>query len=620
MQRGMIAVLAVLFFLALTPTGRCGTFVLKSEAEQTRLMLELRAQQFLNRATFGATDAEITTLADSMATLGVKEACLQWIDTQMAITPTLHVPTIRSFLATDLITNNADTTQNLTRYRYYAWWHNAIAAPDQLKQRLAWALLQICVIGEGGNDFSFVEPTVGSPDPFWFGVSSYYDVLLSRCDDRYLDVLTDITFHPIMGVWLSSVRNPKATATTSPDENYAREIMQLFMIGLNELNIDGTYKLDANNQVIPTYGNEDIEELARVMTGFNYAGASTTNINSGNRNYNNTMLMVPTSHDNGAKQLLDYQKLDGSQETGTLAASTDGVQDIKNGVKLIYGHPNVAPFISRLLIQRLVRSNPSKAYISRVATVFNGSGDSTKGDMKAVVKAILTDDEAWESIQMTPLQSPWRLDVTSGGTEQARLVEPVVQYASFVRRFGKTNSTTGNRFFLPATPGTWNQAPFRSPSVFNFYSPLHQPAGGLATAIPSNNIPNGDLAAPEFQIITAVVANAWQNRSRTDVVAESYAHTSGTAANTSYRIDFDFSKEKFSAGNVSLLIERLDKVLCNGVMTDDFRNRLNRSITRYVPQTTANPSSGNPTVSRDRDRVRGAMITVMNSPFYLIRY
>jgi len=147
MQRGMIAVLAVLFFLALTPTGRCGTFVLRSEAEQTRLMLELRAQQFLNRATFGATDAEITTLADSMATLGVKEACLQWIDTQMAITPTLHVPTIRSFLATDLITNNADTTQNLTRYRYYAWWHNAIAAPDQLKQRLAWALLQICVIG-----------------------------------------------------------------------------------------------------------------------------------------------------------------------------------------------------------------------------------------------------------------------------------------------------------------------------------------------------------------------------------------------------------------------------------------------------------------------------------------
>jgi uncharacterized protein (DUF1800 family) len=596
---------------------RAGTFVVGSEAEQVRLMLELRAQQFLNRATFGATDAEIAALADQMASVGVTAACSNWIDAQFAMAPTLHIPTMKSFMAADGITAYNDATKNLIRYRHHAWWHNAIKAPDQLKQRLAWALIQICVVGEGGDNFNFVEIPTGQPEkPYWFGMSSYYDMLLNRCDDTYRDVLQDVTYHPIMGVWLSSLRNQKQNTSTGtfPDENYAREIMQLLSIGLNELNVDGTYKLDENGEVIPTYDNELIKEFAKVFTGLNYASGNGTSITSGYTNYLDPMIMTNSAHDTSAKVLFDGQTIPAHNGTGNA-----GNNDITAGLNILYAHPNVAPFISRLLIQRLVRSNPSKGYISRVATVFNNNGSGVKGDMKAVVKAILTDDEAWTSIRMTRLRNPTRLVVTSAGSEFGKLVEPVVQYASFFRRYGVTPTANGGKFYLGAAPGTWNQAPFRSPSVFNFYLPNHQPSGGMATATGSRNIPNGDLFAPEFQLMTAVVCNSWQNRSRSDVVNENisqflYTNTSVTpSVSVNAVLTFDFSAEKALAADPTALVQYLDRVLCNGTMTDDYRTRLVSSITTNVPQTNSNPN-------RDRDRTRGALITIMNSPCYLIRY
>ena len=610
LELGLRALCCSLAFVASPSIGNCGTFIVASDAAQIRLMLELRAQQFLNRATFGAKDSEISALADSMATLGIDAACSKWIDDQFALPPTLHTETIKSFMTADGITLYNDNAKNILRYRYHAWWHNAIAAPDQLKQRLAWALIQICVVGEGGNDFNFVEIPTGQPTkPYWFGMSTYYDMLLNRCDDRYRDVLQDVTYHPIMGVWLSSLRNQKGNATlgTFPDENFAREIMQLMSIGLNELNIDGTLKLDQNGNVKPTYDNDIIRDFARCFTGFNYASGNGTNIFSGYTNYLDPMIMTNNAHDTGSKKLLNGQVIPGN---------TNGNVDVTAALDNIYAHPNVAPFISRLLIQRLVRSNPSKAYINRVAKVFNSNDAGVKGDMRAVVKAILTDSEAWSSIRMTRLRNPTRLVVSGSGTEYSRMVEPVVQYTSFFRRYGVPPTSTGGRFYLNATPGTWNQAPYRSPSVFNFYLPNHQPSGGLATAVGSKNIPDGDLFAPEFQILTAVVSNSWQNRTRSDVVNEfidQFLYTAGTT-NTSARLTFDFSNEKAKAANQVDLVEYLDKVLCNGTMTDDFKTRLSDTIAVKVPLSTP------PTANQLRDRMRGAMITVMNSPYYLIRY
>lgn len=602
--------LAVLFTLVASVQGQCGTFLVASDAAQIRLMLELRAQQFLNRATFGAKDTEISSLADSMATLGIEGACSKWIDDQFALPTTFHTATMKTFMAADGITAYNDPNKNLLRYRYHAWWHNAITAPDQLKQRLAWALIQICVVGEGGDNFNFVEIPTDQPNkPYWFGMSTYYDVLLNRCDDRYRDVLQDVTYHPIMGVWLSSLRNQKGNPAigTFPDENYAREVMQLLSIGLNELNSDGTFKLDANGNVIPTYNNEIIGDFARAFTGLNYASGNGTSIYSGYTNYLDPMIMTNSAHDAGTKKLLNGQ---------TIPGNANGNIDITAALDNLYAHPNVAPFISRLLIQRLIRSNPSKAYIARVSKVFNDNGSGVKGDMREVVKAILIDSEAWTSIRMTRLRNPTRLVVTGAGTEYSRLIEPVVQYASFFRRYGVPPTDTAGRYYLSATPGTWNQAPYRSPSVFNFYLPHHQPSGGLAVAVGSRNIPNSDLFAPEFQILTAVVANAWHNRSRSDIINEyidQYLYTTGTT-NTNTRLTFDFSKEKAIAASQTALVEYLDKVLCNGTMTDDFRTRLSDAIATKV--TLSSP----PTANQLRDRMRGAMITVMNSPYYLIRY
>ncbi|MEQ1824808.1 MAG: DUF1800 family protein [Pirellula sp.] len=612
MRHSLIACVFAICLSSFQATLNAGTFVVASDAAQIRLMLELRAQQFLNRATFGAKDTEIAALADQMAAVGITTACSNWIDAQFALPPTLHIATMKSFMAADGITAYNDATKNLLRYRYHAFWHNAIAAPDQLKQRLAWALIQICVVGEGGENFNNVDFPAGFPDkPYWFGMGSYYDILLNRCDDTYRDVLQDVTYHPIMGTWLSSLRNQKTNAAsgTFPDENYAREIMQLLSIGLNELNIDGTYKLDSEGEVIPTYDNEIIKEFAKVFTGFNYASGNGTSITSGYLNLIDPMIMTNSAHETGPKVLV----------SGTIPGNANGNIDITDGLNNLYAHPNVAPFISRMLIQRLVRSNPSKGYISRVATVFNNNGAGVKGDMKAVVKAILIDDEAWTSLRITRLRNPTRLVVTGAGTEFGRLVEPVVQYASFFRRYGVPPTTNGGKFYLNATPGTWNQAPFRSPSVFNFYLPHHQPSGGMATAVGSRNIPNADLFAPEFQLLTAVVSNSWQNRTRADVTAESI--TQGLYTDTTVTpnvavnavLPFDFATEKTLAADPVALVEYLDRVLCNGTMTDDYRSRLSSSIITNVPQTNTNPN-------RDRDRMRGALMTVMNSPCYLIRY
>jgi uncharacterized protein (DUF1800 family) len=404
---------------------------------------------------------------------------------------------------------------------------------------------------------------------------------------------------------LSSLRNPKGDETlgTFADENYAREIMQLFSIGLYELNLDGTYKKDSQQNNIPTYDNAVIQEFARAFTGLNFALGNGVTIESGDRDFVNTMRMTGAAHDTGSKQLLNGR---------TVAGNADGNAGISAALDNLYGHPNVAPFISRLLIQRFVMSNPSKEYITRVARVFNNNGVGVKGDMRAVMKAILVDNDAWASIQMTRLSNPLRLAVSGTGTEYSRLVEPVVQYASFFRRYGTPPTATGGRYYLGATPGTWNQSPFRSPSVFNFYLPHYQPHGGISTATPSDRIPNGYLVAPEFQLVTAVVANAWQNRSRSDVINESISVF--LFGSTNVTLPFDFNTEKSLAANPAALVVHLDRVLCNGTMTEDFKTRLTNAIVQVIPGTTGTVADNN------RDRMRGAMITVLNSPYYLIRY
>ncbi|QDT08805.1 DUF1800 domain-containing protein [Stieleria marina] len=587
-----------------------GTFAVSSRSDMTEKMVRIRATQFLQRATFGPTQAEVDALTLEMIDKGVTQAASDWIDAQFAMQHTSHVATAKAMLTADGWEDD-EVSVGITRYRYQAWWHNAITAPDQLKQRVAWALMQICVVGQTGSGFnSTSEDNLGQPR--WLGLSNYYDMLLENSDDTYRDVLGDVTFSPIMGVYLSHLRNKKGDPANGvfPDENYAREIMQLFSIGLYELKQNGEYKKDAQGEDIPTYGNEEIKAFARLFTGLNYAGSTT--VSNGSSNLHTPMIMHESGHDQDPKTLL---------QGVTLPATTDGVADINAGLDNLYAHPNVAPFISRLLIQRLVRSNPSKRYLGRVSAVFRDNGQGVRGDLKAVVKAILLDRECWNSIRITRVRSPLSIKVRGTGTERSRMMEPVVMYASFIRRFGNGVSVThtdnddnvttpdsGGWYKLPGMGYNWSQQPYSSPSVFNFYSPNYQPAGPISSFTASKRIPNRTLYAPEFQLFDAVVANRMANRYRNDIRdAKSDVNTVNNAKAGKEEIDvlLDFSTEEALAGDAESLVEHLDLTLCAGTMTNAMRNALVAAINDEPNASNAN-------------RARGALLAVMMSPANVI--
>ncbi len=597
MLRFWAALAAIGLMLGLSSQLVAGTFEVATRAELNDLLVRLRATQFLQHATFGPKDSEIDALAARMSQIGVLQAAEEWIDRQFSLPVTYHENLAESMvLADNLSPTQADI--NVSRYRYQAWWHNAVTAEDQLRQRMAWALMQIVVVGQTGSNFnSEVAGKTGRAQ--WLGMSNYYDMLLDNSFATYRDVLGKVTFHPIMGVWLSHLRNRKATATTFPDENYAREVLQLFSIGLYELNPDGTQITDVVGNPIPTYDNTTIESFAKLFTGLNYAGSTT--ISNGTVNFEEPMIMYQAFHDTTAKRVL---------KGVTLPGGVDGIQDINAGLDNIYAHPNCGPFICHKLIQRFVRSNPSKGYLRRVVSVFNNNGQGVRGDLKAVIKEILLDQEAWDGIRMVRRSAPWRLEVNGEGTERSRLQEPVIAYTHFLRRYGSTNYING-WFALPTLSSNWTQFPYGSPTVFNFYTPSYQPSGDLTETYGSQNIPGGVLAAPEFQLLDAVIANRTPNRFRSDVYNENTVHTliNNTAAgNLRCTITYDFSKEKTLASNPSALAAYLDQTLCCGTMSDQTRQALVNALNVASPTASTTPTN----------RAHAAILGVLTSPAFMI--
>lgn len=570
-----------------------GTFEVETRTELTRLMIELRARQFLNHATFGAKDSEVEALADRMMQIGVTRAAEEWIDSQFDLPVTYH-----QSLAEEMVTADGfDTTQasiNIVRYRYHAWWHNAITAEDQLRQRTAWALMQICVVGESGSNFnSRFAGKLGKGR--WLGLSNYYDMLLDNSFGNYRGVIGDVTFHPIMGIWLSHFRNQKADPSRNifPDENYAREILQLFTIGLYELNDDGTYKRDGEGELIPTFDNTEIETFARLFTGLTYN--QSTEFRRGTINFQEPMMMFDDQHDQEPKEVFNGE---------TLPGGVGGIADINAGLDNIMQHDNIGPFICRRLIQRLVRSNPSRSYMSRVVAKFNNNGSGEKGDMKAVLKAILLDQEAWDGIRMVRLARPYRLVVSGQGSERSRLQEPIVQYAGFVRKFGSTDNANGY-FQMSRLNFNWAQYPYGSPSVFNFYLPDFQPAGDITDHVASERIPERTLYAPEFQLLDGVFANRTPNRYRSDALNGRTVHTNLNNSNGLLRctINYDFTTEQALASDPAALVEHLDATLCCGTMSDEARQALVDAIS--ISTNTNN-------------RYRAALTSVLTSPAFAI--
>ena len=374
---------------------------------------------------------------------------------------------------------------NFTNFYYdpkeCAWWNRAMGVtnlvpggptilPDLLRQRVAFALSQIFVVSDANGTLQ------NEPD----GLANYYDMLLTNSFGNFRSILYGVTLHPCMGIYLSFLRNEKPDPVNNifPDENYAREVMQLFTVGLWQLNQDGTQRLDTNGLPVPTYYNSTITEFARVFTGFAFGGTGTNSFSYGTQDLTAPMKMWDAYHDTNSKALLN-----GTVLPARVASSPDtgatGMLDINAALDNIFWHTNVAPFISRKLIQRLVTSNPSTGYLARVSAAFNNNGSGVRGDMKAVIRAILLDAEARDPAMMS-------------NPSFGKLREPFLKIVNFGHAF---NAASSNGYYaLDNYMDILLEEPVRSPSVFNFYKPDYIPPGAIAGA---------GLVGPEFQIVNA---------------------------------------------------------------------------------------------------------------------
>jgi uncharacterized protein (DUF1800 family) len=444
-----------------------------------------------------------------------------------------------------------DIVFNATDTKRQVWYSVVMEGEDVLRQRLAWAMSQIFVIGEAGsNNLSQAER--------WL---SYYDIFVRNAFSNFRQILGEVTFHPHMGYYLSYTNNRKADPSrgTFPDENYAREVMQLFTIGLWELNLDGTFVLDDAGQPIPTYSIEDVEEFARIFTGLRRQ-PNRTNIEIAGGNFIDPMRMQAFWHDFGPKTLLDGSVL---QPAGSSAQ--DAIDEIDAFLDHLFNHPCTAPFIARRLIQRLTVSNPSPQYILAVATAFEegsylGSGSGQRGDLMAVWKAILLHPEAREA--------SLSLDDAHG-----KLREPLVRFLHYARSFNLTSVQTHGLYPFTDLDDVLLQSPFKSPSVFNFYLPDFQPNGDILER---------GIYAPEFELFNDVTALAMPNGIRTLVyegIRDEIGHRGYSQGN------LDLSYEMSLAQDDAQLLDHLDLMLTAGRLHPDSR-RVLLDILSQMPAST----------------------------------
>ncbi len=505
------------------------------------------AAKLLDVTTFGADYAQIDEVA--------RQGNVAWLEQQFTLPPSTHLPIVQRYLTQYGFDINANPPPGT--FRRFAWWEQTLTAPDQLRQRIAYALTQVFVVSDN-VDVIFINP---------LALSSYYDMLLANAFGNFRDLLKAVTLHPVMGVYLSHVNNAKANPATNtfPDENYAREVMQLFCIGLFELNADGSQKHDSGGNPIPTYDNADIQEFAKIFTGLSYGPAQAGGASFfGNPNpvLHVPMQMFEAFHDTGAKHLLNG---------AVVPAGQSGMQDIDAAVDNLFNHPNVGPFIGRLLIQRLVTSNPSPAYIARVSAAFAGNGTSVpRGDMKTVLRAVLQDPEAASGIHLR---------------------EPFLRYVALNRTLHATSSDGTYPALGYLGQFLLQQNVLSAPSVFNFYSPNFAPPGELGQA---------GRVAPELQITTDSTIVGYAN-----LVAYSlYGQQSIDTPSGFPTIQLDLSDLEALADDPVALVDRIDLVFTDGAMDAATKTAIRNAISPI-----ANDAPG---------RTRLALYLALISPAYVV--
>jgi uncharacterized protein (DUF1800 family) len=520
------------------------------------------AARLLTQATFGIRTVEQVSALQ-------KEGAEHWLWRQFNAPVALHTSYLDAVRGTELVDGVSKRKDAYDNHSYEAIWRQWLFDEDgQLRARMAFALSQIFVVSNIAPD---VKP---------YGMSSYMDMLNHHAFGNYRDLLKAVTLHAAMGYYLNMLSSAKENPETGshPNENYAREVLQLFSIGLVKLDLDGTPLNDAQGKPQPTYGQDVVKGFARAFSGWAFGGKTVgddlfndedVNLDA---NWTTPLRSFPEMHESGSKELLDGVVLPGGQSPE---------KDLDDALDNIFRHPNVAPFIARQLIQRLVTSNPSKAYVKAVALAFTDNGQGVRGDFKAVLKAILLNAEA-------------RGDAALSGNGQGKLREPVIRFANFLRALdakpqdalGSTNLwMLFNDSTLPL-----GQHPMLAPSVFNFFSPAYRPAGPIAKA---------GLVAPEFQVTSET----------TMVSSYNMFHQLIYGWEDQWGMKLDVAAWRAAAADANAFLDKLNTVFFNQRMTAATRQRLLTLMQRTPP-------------TRDdgaQARQQAAMLLVAMSPDFVVQ-
>jgi uncharacterized protein (DUF1800 family) len=538
------------------------------------------AFRFLNQATFGATEAEaarLIALGDSTNSYS------RWIDAELAKPASTLLPYVEAAYPNPVPTGFNIAQLNAPRIE--KWFDNTLKGNDQLRQRVAWALSQIFVVSQVGALQNLPNAT-----------ADFYDLLARDALGDYRKLLEDVTLHPAMGVYLSMLGNQRAVAGTNlrPDENYAREVMQLMSIGLVQLNPDGTVPLDVNGQPTPTYDQTVIEGFARVFTGWKWACPTTaptcTFANTRPQlapvpGYNQILPMqhYAAQHETGTKKVLNYP---GAMPAGALIpANQSGTRDLQDALDNIANHPNVAPFISKQLIQKLVTSNPPTDYVQRVAAVFNNDGTGRRGNLGAVVRAILLDAQARPATLGTA-------PVAAG-----KVKEPLLRLTQFWRTYNAQSASGKSgvaRNFAGGVNAVFGQGPGLSPSVFNFYSPGYAPPGEIA---------NQGMVAPELQLATEFLNTQATNYFWTQAIGRTITQAPQLNVDDMY---INTSEEIALAADSEALVNRV-------------ADRLLGSSTRLSTELKAQAKAQVERSTNVNTRVADAIYFVVTSPEYVLQ-
>ncbi len=518
---------------------------------------ELRdAARLLTQATWGPRYSEIVALAGSSA-----PQADNWITQQFGLPRSIHIDWIIARYALGAVS---------TSDSYESFWKQALAGSDQLHQRVAFALSQIMVVSDEKDG-------LGNP---WL-MSGYYDVLSRNAFGNFRTLLEELTKNPAMALYLDAMCNDKESATRVPNENYAREVLQLFSIGTVWLNPDGTVLLDNLNQPILTYDQSVIQGFAKVFTGWSYNAANWCTYPATNNPWYDPVIAFNNHHSISSKTLLALTPNGANVVLPAQTSLTANAQaDLTAALDNIFNHPNTGPYIGKQLIKFLVTSNPSPGYVSRVAAKFANNGSGVRGDMQAVLRAILTDAEA-------------RDPALALGDGFGKLREPAVRFGNLMRTFNATAASGRYSFGTLDDPmyGV-NQQPLDSPTVFNFFSFDFSPQG----AVGSHN-----LIGPEFEVTTSTSIVATSNNMKNAI-------NSGWGSGPDM-MALDYASLAPLAGTPNQIVDYLNLVMTNGAMTPTTYTQLASAIA-LIPQTGTKWQA---------DRWRLAIWILFNSPEYAIQ-